>query len=130
MPLSRSSCWMTCASPGFLTPQARSFSWYRLSESTRQCGACSARAVDLQIAHHDVLFAAGAQVNERVGHKHASGVKHVGVMLAVGDHQQRLGRLHNSNTEQPVAGVAQPGQDVALLVQLRSMAAVKIGRAG
>ena len=47
-----------------------------------------AGAVDFQIAQHDGRAAIGAQVDERVGHEHAHGVEHVGVVLRVGDHQQ------------------------------------------
>ena len=46
-----------------------------------------AGAVDLQIAHHNVALGVDAKLNERVRHKHPNRVEHVGVMLAVRDHQ-------------------------------------------
>ena len=46
------------------------------------------RAIDFQVAHHEMASAAHLQEDERVGHEHSGSVKHVRVMLAIGHHQQ------------------------------------------
>jgi hypothetical protein len=48
------------------------------------------RAVDFQVAEHDVRLAVDSRVNEGIGHKHAHGVEHVRAMLTVGYHQEIL----------------------------------------
>ena len=47
-----------------------------------------AGAVNFQIAHHDERASAGFEIDERVGHEHADGVKHVRVAFAVRDDEQ------------------------------------------
>ena len=47
-----------------------------------------AGAVNFQIAHHDERPAAEIEVDERVGHEQADGIKHVRVALAVRDDEQ------------------------------------------
>jgi hypothetical protein len=43
------------------------------------------RAINLQIVHDDVAFALNSEKNERVRHEHPDRVKHVGVVVAVGN---------------------------------------------
>jgi hypothetical protein len=47
-----------------------------------------AGAVNFQIAHHDQRASAKVEIDERIGHEHADGVKHVRVALAVRDDEE------------------------------------------
>jgi len=67
-------------------PRRRNLSWYALRTEPGS-GAPAGGPVDLQVAHHDVFPARTPQVDEGVGHKHADGIEHVGVVIAVRDHQ-------------------------------------------
>ena len=48
-------------------------------------GGLLASSVDLQIVEHHVTLALNAKKDERVRDEHPHGVKHVGIVLAVGD---------------------------------------------
>ena len=51
-------------------------------------GCLGAGAVNFQIAHHDQWASAGVEIDERIRHEHADGIKHVRVALAVRDDEQ------------------------------------------
>ena len=50
-----------------------------------------AGAAYLQVAHNNITAASKPQVDERVGHEHARGIKHVGIVIGVSDNQKILG---------------------------------------
>src|SRR5581483_7052516 len=57
-------------------------------------------AIDLEIAHHDVLLAPMLEKNERVGGEKRRGIQHVGVALACGDNQKRiLANIHGETAK-------------------------------
>ncbi len=50
-------------------------------------------AVNLQVAHHDDRLPAKVEINKSITDEQSGGVKHVGVALAVRDHEE--GVWHN-----------------------------------
>src|SRR5205085_6068681 len=54
----------------------------------------SSRAVYFQVTHYHVTSAPAAEVNEWVRDEHADGVEHVGVAIAVSNHQQVVRVFH------------------------------------
>ena len=49
---------------------------------------------DFQVVDRDVAVAVNAEVNKRLRHEQADGIKHVGVVRAVGHHQKVFGIAH------------------------------------
>ena len=77
-------------------------------------------AINFQIVHHDVTLAAQVQVDEWIGHEHADGVEHVGIAITVCHDEQVVGHLIwlNLDSEEPVPGIAQTGDNKSARVQL------------
>ena len=84
---------MTWAQAGLLTPSRRELSLIGAQGRDAAVRRLGAGAVNFQIAHHEQRAAAGVEVDERVGHEQADGVKHVRVALAVRDDEQGFGRF-------------------------------------
>ena len=82
---------MTSARPGFFDAiRAQLFEVFAERENFATSGLFT-RAIDLEIAHDDVVAAAQAQVYEGVGHEHAGDVEHVRVMITIGDNEKVFG---------------------------------------
>jgi hypothetical protein len=66
-----------------------------------------AGTIDFEIVHDDVAFAIQAEVDERVGHEHANGIKHIRVVFAIRNHEQVLAshRRYQESEERSLSGI-------------------------